>query len=343
MKVSIISFTQKGADLASQIARLLNTTGDEATCACGFGDNKTNYKSWTSEQFNTSDALVFVGACGIAVRAIAPHVQHKTLDPAVVVVDELGQHAISLLSGHIGGGNKLTSKIAQGINANAVITTATDVNNLFAVDTWAASQNMCVINPEKIKRVSSKILSGGDVSVWSEFNIDGQMPAHLKPATTPHDADVIVSVHSHFGDGFDLQTPALLLAPKILVLGIGCKRGTPKEHIQSCFLEVCKREHLNTEVFCKLATIDIKANEEGLCAFARDYNLEMCCFDAASLKACEGQFHSSSFVEKTVGVDNVCERSVVAAGAKLIVRRYANNGVTIAIGQLDTNLKWILD
>lgn len=341
MNVSIISFTQKGAKLATKIAKLLEVDGDETTCACAFGDNKIDYKNWTSENFQASDALVFVGACGIAVRAIAPYILHKTKDPAVVVVDEIGQHCISLLSGHIGGANFLAKKIAEGIGADAVITTATDVNNLFSVDTWAASQNMQVVNPQNIKKVSSKILEGKNIGVWSEYSIDGHVPDQITFANTINESDVIVGIHPYISkDFFFYNTNALLLAPKILVLGIGCKRGTPKVKIEKYFNRVLEREHLVKEAFCMLATIDVKADEEGLCSFARDYNLKMQCFDAPTLKSCKGEFHSSSFVEKTVGVDNVCERAIVAAGAEIIVDRYADDGITIAIGQLDTNFRW---
>ncbi len=134
---------------------------------------------WTEEHFSSSDALVFVGAMGIAVRAIAPFVKTKTNDPAVVVVDERGQFSIPVLSGHIGGANELANKIANILDAIPVISTATDINNVFAIDTWAKSQGLKILNPENIKSVSSKLLKGEEVHIKSEFSIVGDLPQNV--------------------------------------------------------------------------------------------------------------------------------------------------------------------
>lgn len=340
MKVSIISFSQRGAELANRIAELLGSAGDAASCARGFGDGKADHVQWTADAFAASDALVFVGACGIAVRSIAPHVASKAADPAVVVVDERGLHCIALLSGHIGGANLLAARIAAGIGADPVITTATDVNGLFAVDSWAVSQGMAVVNPAQIKAVSAKLLAGGTVRVRSEMRIEGEAPEQVvvvEPSEPDESADVVVGVHALGAvDG----NPPLLLAPKALVAGMGCRRGTPQNAIEARFAEVCRREGFLPQAFATLATIDVKANEEGLLAFAAARGMQVRCFSAEALNSVEGSFHSSNFVQETVGVDNVCERAVAAAGAKLVVHRDAGGGVTVAVGRIDAKLEW---
>ena len=141
MKICLTAFTARGRELAGKLAASLGGEVNEGL----------PLKEWTARAFETADALVFVGAVGIAVRAIAPHIVHKSLDPAVVVIDEGGNFAVSLLSGHLGGANELARKIAAVTGAEAVITTATDVRGVFAVDEWARRQKLHVENPEYIR------------------------------------------------------------------------------------------------------------------------------------------------------------------------------------------------
>ena len=117
-------------------------------------------------QFAQADALIFVGAVGIAVRAIAPHCKSKATDPAVVVLDECGRFAVPLLSGHLGGANALARALAEACGAIPVITTATDANGVFAVDEWAKAQGCAVLEPERIKLVSGALLAGQHCPVW---------------------------------------------------------------------------------------------------------------------------------------------------------------------------------
>lgn len=339
MRVSIISFTERGAELADRIADSLYADGDEAICSRGFGEDKVARTVWAEHEWNRSDALVFVGATGIAVRTVAPLLVHKSKDPAVVVVDERGLHCISLLSGHIGGANELTLRIAQGIGSDPVITTATDVNDAFAIDSWAVSQGMLVKNPSRIKDVSSALLRGEDVKVWSEVEIDGEPPEHVVMIDVPDGADAMVSFQTWVPMEGAASLP-LLLVPRVLVAGIGCRRGTSQEKLELRLGETCERAGLDTHAIAEIATIDVKADEEGLIGLCKAYGVEMECFTADELNSQAGEFHSSEFVKKTVGTDNVCERAVAAAGGKLLVRRDAGEGVTMSIGILPRKLEW---
>ena len=121
-KAALLSFSERGKALAQRIAQVLAAEYD----AC-LVEPRGGLQDATGKLFETCDALVFVGACGIAVRAVAPFVVSKTSDPAVLVVDERGQHIISLLSGHIGGANELAIRIAAGIGADPVITNCPDL------------------------------------------------------------------------------------------------------------------------------------------------------------------------------------------------------------------------
>ena len=176
MTCAYLAFTSKGLALARKLAAA--QPGAVARC----GENGVILANWTAAQFAQSDALVFVGAVGIAVRAIAPHCRSKATDPAVVVLDECGRFAIPLLSGHLGGANDLARRLAKACGAVPVITTATDVNGVFAVDEWAKHQHCLVAEPARIKKVSSALLAGRTVRFASDWPIQGTPPAGVEPA-----------------------------------------------------------------------------------------------------------------------------------------------------------------
>ena len=142
MKLELIAFTQRGNALAEQLAKTLSDHGHQAA----YTRDGLKAEAWAERAFSRSEGLIFVGATGIAVRSIAPHLRHKSTDPAVIVVDEGGQFVIPILSGHLGGANDLAREIATLIGAVPVITTATDVNGVFAVDQWARRQGLMVCN-----------------------------------------------------------------------------------------------------------------------------------------------------------------------------------------------------
>ena len=154
MSRAYLAFTEKGMALAHRLARAL--PGSVSRCGAG----GVRLAEWTSTQFAQADALIFVGAVGIAVRAIAPHCKSKATDPAVVVLDECGRFSVPLLSGHLGGANALARALAEACGAIPVITTATDANGVFAVDEWAKAQGCAVLEPERIKLVSGALLAG---------------------------------------------------------------------------------------------------------------------------------------------------------------------------------------
>jgi len=302
----LISFTDRGQALAETLAREL----DGQALRCGRGQSLEN---WTREHFRTGNALIFVGAAGIAVRAIAPYIRSKSTDPAVVVVDEGGQFAVPILSGHLGGANDLARKISALCGAQAVITTATDVNGVFAVDEWARRQNCAVLNPEGIKNVSGALLAGGQVEISTRWPIAGEPPERI----------------------------TLRLIPRIVTLGVGCKRDTPLEALEAVFSALLEREKIYEKAVCQVCSIDLKKNEPGLLAFCEQHSLPFMTFSAAELSAVEGDFPASEFVRQVTGVDNVCQRAaVLGSGGQLIGTRYASDGVTMALAEGDFAPDW---
>ena len=195
MKLELIAFTQRGNSLAQHLAESLSDHGHQAACT----RDGLKAEEWAARAFSRSDGLIFVGATGIAVRSIAPHLRHKSTDPAVVVVDEGGQFVIPILSGHLGGANDLAREMAALIGAVPIITTATDVNGVFAVDQWARRQGLLVCNPERILSVSSRLLARETVGVFSAWPIAGELPAELR-LVSREDAQVVLDLYLPEGD-----------------------------------------------------------------------------------------------------------------------------------------------
>ena len=325
--IAFLSFSEKGAALAEALRREL---GGEAVCA--HGAEGFSLSRWTEKAFAENHALVFVGAVGIAVRAVAPYLRSKATDPAVVAVDECGRFAVPVVSGHLGGANDLSRAIASLCGATAVITTATDVSGVFAVDEWAKRQNCAVADPHSIKGVSAKILAGETVRVRSAWPVEGTPPAGVA-LTDGDDWDVLVDVHRHSG--------GLCLVPRALVLGVGCRRGTSRETLERAFSDLCESLDLWPEAVCAAATIDLKKDEKGLLAFCAAHGWPLTTYSAEELRQAEGTFTASAFVERTTGVDNVCERgAVLAAGGPLYERKHAGGGVTMALAWKPVRLDW---
>lgn len=313
MKVRLLAFTEAGYALARRLAEALD--GEAARCGAplGLGD-------WTEDAFAKARAIVFVGAAGIAVRAVAPHVRSKASDPAVVVVDEGGRFAIPILSGHLGGANDLARKIAALCGAVPVITTATDTRGLFAVDEWAKRQNCAVQDTKKIKLVSGRLLAGKPVRVSSDFPIAGELPAGVISAE--EGADVRLTLRKE-------ETEALVLVPRIAVLGVGCRKGTGQEDLEAA-LRALPVSPLALSGVC---SIDLKGEEPGLLAFCRAHGLELETFTAERLRQAPGEYSASAFVERVTGVDNVCERAAAlgSGGGTLLIKKQAGGGVTMAV------------
>ena len=323
-RAAILSFSARGGETARRIADCLQ--GDyEVECHTPKG----NLKPLTAELFPAVEALIFVGACGIAVRAIAPHLVHKAVDPAVLVADERGDFVISLISGHIGGANDLARQVAAALGGTPVITTATDVNRRFSADAWAARQGLVIESLAAAKRFSAEILKR-DLPLASDFPVEGALPAGL--------------VFGNAGDcGLAISCRALrpfaetlLLIPRKLRLGIGCKRGTPPAKIAAAVDAGLAGAGLCPQAVAGLASIDVKRDEVGLAEYAGAKRLPLEFFSAAELNAVPGEFTASEFVKRTVGVDNVCERAALRAagdGAELIVKKTSLDGVTVAVAR----------
>ena len=272
--------------------------------------------------------LVFICACGIAVRTIAPFVKNKKEDFAVVVCDEDGKFAISLLSGHLGGAYELAENVAEILGGQAVITTATDVNSIIAIDNYAKENSLEIDSMKMAKEVSAQLLNGEKVSFKSDFN--NEIPKDFVQTVEKIGVYVTYKTIEPFEN-------TLKLYKKSLVVGIGCKKDTPVENVESFLRTVFEENSLSEKAILKIGTIDIKKNEKAIVELSKKYNVKLEIFDKKTLNSQKGEFSHSDFVFRTVGTDCVCERAVVAGGGKLIVKKQSCNGVTIAVGVENEN------
>lgn len=334
MKAAVFAFTEQGRDTARRILAAFAADQDAADLYVPSRLAGLDCETFTGglsrfvgDRFDR-DVLVFVGACGIAVRAIAPHVTDKLHDPAVLVVDERAGFVVSLLSGHVGGANRLALRLARALGATPVVTTATDVNGRFSVDAWAADRGFQLGDMALAKRVSAQILTR-DIPICADAPLPERLPEGLVPGDF---GELGICVTTRLRDPF-AQT--LRLVPKALRVGVGCRRGTPTRSIDDAVSRALEENRLDAAAVSGVATIDLKADEEGLLAFCRDRNWPVFFYTTGDLRRVECSTWSSPFVERTVGVDNVCERAALAAGGRLVVPRQARDGVTVAVAEME--------
>ena len=360
-QIAIAGFTANGCVLAQKIANELEDARAWAPRRIAEEVGLSGFDSvgaWTGEAFAQGcDGIVFVGACGIAVRAVAPYVASKMHDPAVVCVDEAGRWAISLLSGHVGGANDLARRIARIVGATPVVTTATDVRGVFAIDEWAARCGLVIANPQLIKRVSGALLEGGHVGVrvGRQVSVVGELPAGFvreecangtdsasgirKPCpaeAAPDSADAARALHAHVHIGPELpcenDPDTLHLITRNAVVGVGCRRGCEPAILQDSVEAALAGLGLAPEAVATLATIDLKAAEPAVVELAAKHSWRLRTFSAQALAAQSGDFASSEFVQTHVGVDNVCERALACCGAVRVLNKQAHLGTTVAVG-----------
>lgn len=338
--LALIGFTGRGARLCADLERALSLKGycceaysvNKYAASLGLCPLEQRLQEWTGEMFGRMDGILFIGATGIAVRGIAPHLAGKDQDPAVVVMDEKGMFAISLLSGHLGGANELAGTLSNLTGAIPVITTATDVNGRFAVDVFAKKQNLYIGSLPCAKQISADILDEIPVGLVTDFPIQGPVPEELcrmeAGAAFEGSSGIVISLNEELRPFAN----TLHLIPRIVTVGIGCRKGTPKEGLAEAVKKSLRMLHISPKAVEQFATIDLKAEEPGLLALGEEWGIPVRTYSAKELRKVEGDFTPSAFVSEVTGVDNVCERSAVLAGkGKLIQRKKGENGITVAL------------
>jgi len=281
----------------------------------------------TKEAMEKAKGIIFISSTGIAVRAIATYLKGKTIDPGVVVVDAKGEYAISLLSGHLGGGNELAVKVSEILKAMPIITTATDSLGVKAPDMIAKENNLLISDMKKAKDISAFLIEGKKVVFEDEDKIIDIPKGYIECTECSENLPKVKVTNKISG------SEALVLVRKNLILGIGCRKDVPKEKMLDFISESLKEYGYREDSILKISTIDLKSKEEAILNISQVFSLPLEIHSRDEVRKIEHLFKCSDFVRKSIGVGAVAEPCVYLSGGEIVVERISKEGMTLCIGE----------
>ncbi len=326
MKIGIIAITSGGRALAAKLGTLLD---DATVLEKNLGKKVADTMG---AHWRHYDGFICIMAAGIVVRAIAPLLDDKLTDPCVIVLDEKGRHAISLLAGHIGGGNTLAEKVAALTGGTPVITTASDTLGLVAFDLWVKEQQLVAPNRKVLTSLSTLLVNQGQLSLYTDVEVLS-LPKGLLQVDDVRKADFIVS--PLIGSAHTCP----VFRPRNLVVGIGCNRGTPVHEFEDALSELFNDLHLSKSSIRNLASIDKKNDETGLLQVAENNCWQIDFFDSDTINR-QTNLEISFAALKAVGAIGVAEPSALlsAQSNHLLSRKRKWKNVTMAVAQVPFTL-----
>lgn len=367
-KIAIVCITENGKSLAFEIQSKLNN-GDVYLVK-----NKKNNFNIDEEKdnvflvedklsnlvpslFEKYQYIVFIMATGIVVRVIAPYINNKFSDPAILVGDEKGQNLISLLSGHMGGANEMTTYISELIGANPVITTATDVNKKSSLDMIAKKLDAHIEDfRENVKDVNAMLVNKQQVGIYIDGNYEIDTRG-FKLLTDFENIDnlekiVIISSKNNFIDYYlenkkenDLGEQILRkkhaegniikVVPKEIVIGIGCRRNTESSLLQESLNNLLHQYNIDINSIKEIGSIDVKSDEKAIIDLASSLSVPFITFSVDEISKVDHLFEKSDFVKKNVGVYCVSEPvAYLLSEGNLIIEKHKYKGITISVGRV---------
>lgn len=298
--------------------------------------------------FSQYKGFILFISLGAIVRMIAPHIQHKMTDPAVLVIDDQAKYVISVLSGHIGGANELTREIARLLHSTPVITTASDVQQTIAVDLFGARFGWEWDSEENLTTVSASVVNEEHVAIVQESGernwwcYDHAIPEQIKIYPTiadaihaQPDAALIVTHRLLKEEELPILKNGVIFRPKVIVLGIGCNRGTSAEEIHLVIDETLNELGFSPKSIKAICTIDLKKDEEGLLQVIKDRKVEFCTYTPEQLNEMHIE-EPSETVFKYTGAYSVSEAAAkryLQSNFLQLVKKKSGN-VTISVGVL---------
>lgn len=351
MRVAVIAITRNGARLGQKLresmagtelyvsSRYAGQAGSERLCF-----DPSDLKNTISDNWKKYDGFVLIMATGIVVRMIAPLLESKECDPAVVVMDECGTFAISLLSGHLGGANQLAERCAFISGARPVITTATDVNELPSFDLLAKEQGWLIDDISQVKHLNTLLLDEQEIAVVDSSGITrcwlhgrGRISFYetFAEAVRSQARGFLFVTNRHLPPQ-TLPPNLLFLRPRNLVLGIGCNRGTPADEIEDFVGGHLRRIFLSVKSVCCIATVDAKSNETGLLEYAARLGVPLRCYAGEELNQVSFPSPPSPHALAAVGSAGVAEPAAILAsgGNRLLLKKVKSENVTLAVAEL---------
>ena len=333
MKVAIISVSKKGYELSIKLKKLLDSDSTIIKCDVYHKDVKNTFNLL----FYEYDSIIAIMASGILIRSISHLIKSKTTDPAILNVDDNGNFVISMLSGHLGGANKLTLKIADLIDATAVITTSTDVNKKLGIDVLAKDLYLSIDNTKEILHFNKSILDGKKVSFTVNANAKNDyLYDYLNNNTLEMDVSIYFSSRIKNDEiEAECDNHKLILKPRKIVFGIGCRRGKTCNEINEAVNNVLNELNIHKSRINMLSSAEIKKDELGLLELSESLDIPINFVDLDRLKLFRSEdVQKSEFVMSKFGIYGVCEPSaLITAGfdSKLIYKKTAFDGVTVSV------------
>ena len=348
-KIAFICVTKNAMNLAIKIKSLIND-GEVYITNKLLNNLKENKESlnvidgklsdFMPYLFKHYDYLIFIMATGIVVRSIANEIKSKFHDPAIIVIDEKGKNVISLLSGHMGGANEMTNYISHILNANPVITTATDVNEKTSLDMIAKKLNAHIDNfKENVKEVNSLIVNGGQVGVFIDgnYDIDKRGLIIIENLNEFHRYDKLDKIIyiTNKQDTEIKDSRIIKVIPKDIVIGMGCRKDTPYNDINNSLDDLLSKFNIDKNSIAKIGSVEVKKNEKGIIQLAKKLKVPFKIITLEEIKKIEDKFQKSEFVKKSIGVYCVAEPvAYILSNNNLIVEKHKYKGITFSIGRI---------
>ena len=351
--IAIVTLTQSGAQLGALLKK--NLPAAHLYVPGKLGIKGKGVKSFSQdlgrlfgELVHNYSGFICIMAAGIVVRTMSSFLSHKSIDPAVVVVDEKGKFAISLISGHLGGANELAKKVAAITGGEPVITTATDVHETLALDLLAKQLDCKITDFDGIKQCNYALLHEERVGIYpdllKQYITQGEK-SNIKFYKTINNLlksdclfKVIVSnkqVEKELSKQ-KVEGTVVVLNLGNLVVGIGCNQHTTSTEIEKTVKRFFNEWGLSFQSIKKIATVDKKSGEKGLISFVRKHHLEIEFFTPQQLNRVVCPTPPSRSVLKAIGSKGVCEpAALLGAGVKtLLYPKRKTENVTVAVAEI---------
>ncbi|HBF7898992.1 cobalt-precorrin 5A hydrolase [Clostridioides difficile] len=365
--IAIICITENGKKLAVKINSLVNNCiiyqvkNKESNLAVEERCVHTVQKKlsdFVGEIFSKFDYIVFIMATGIVVRSIAPYIISKFSDPAILVMDEKGKNVISLLSGHIGGANSLTQYISSLIDANPVITTATDINQKASLDMIAKKLNVHIDNfRESVKEVNSMLVNNKCVGLYVDegYQVDTrgfkliESKDKLRDSFSNTYIEKLVVVSNKINCIEDIENlnldnkfehcysskKIIKVIPRDIVIGIGCRRNTDSELMYNSLEEFLNKQNIDIRAINTVGSIELKKDEKAIIELSKILNVPFKTFSIDEISKVDNLFDKSDFVKKNVGVYSVAEPvAYLLSKGNLLVEKHKYKGITFSVGRI---------